>query len=521
MKLNVTMEEYRVSYIVKLIVVLATNIQDIHGQECFFTDFMEFLETASPVFISTNQFDEDLGNVVNNDPINLIIYIPGEEKEVALYLRELYLMGEVTIIVFLNEGHQNLLNLLMNTLNLFTEGLSGLLPESDVSYNLNNALRLDSKIYVYANCGETIDLKEMYALNGKKILKKIGVWNENKGLTVFNRNMWERRINMEGITLRVATLNVPFYHELYYDQSGTSIVGGGGFFLEPLNILAIKLNFTIKLMISKDGQWGAPKNNDTWSGMIGMLIEKETDIAAAAFTETKERANVIKFGSTLVDERTTLISAGTAGPKTDPLVYLKIFPPTAWYLIGVMVIIIAMCFATINHFGINYMHYIHDSEKFTVLNGLGLSMTFFRQIYYDVNIKGISTKILFILSAVSTYLLYVHYTAYLTAASTSVEDTSIKSFRDVLSGGYNVFVWEDTTHHDDLKHAKPGTAMHEVYYKTMNNNPSAFVHSADEAMMFKSEKALYYGHFSNIMSKDGLTLMDIQGLLQVNFRPRE
>ena len=97
MKLNVTMEEYRVSYIVKLIVVLATNIQDIHGQECFFTDFMEFLETASPVFISTNQFDEDLGNVVNNDPINLIIYIPGEEKEVALYLRELYLMGEVTI----------------------------------------------------------------------------------------------------------------------------------------------------------------------------------------------------------------------------------------------------------------------------------------------------------------------------------------------------------------------------------------------------------------------------------------
>ena len=127
------------------------------------------------------------------------------------------------------------------------------------------------------------------------------------------------------------------------------------------------------------------------------------------------------------------------------------------------------------------------------MNGLGLSLSFFRQIPYHVNINSKSTRILFILTAVSAYLLYIHYTAYLTAVSTHGKRTQISSFRDVLNGGYQVAVWENTSHHDYLRYSKPGTAMHEVYHLTMKNKPGAFINSHEEIRkVLNSKKTLYY-----------------------------
>ena len=508
--MKIMMEMSRAAF---MLVIIVASMQYVEGQEDFFRDFTKFSDSDSPMFVSTDDVDEDLKSINMSSSTAFIQYSASEEEELALYLHELFTLGDMTMVVFLKTGHKKLLNLLMNELDLFKRGLIGLLPESEVTTELDFALRLNTKLYLYANGGTTIDVHEMYAVNEKKIVRKIGTWNSNKGLTIPTKNMWERRTSMEGSTIRVATINIPFYHEISYDQSGTSIVGGGGFLLEPLNMLATKLNFTIKLMPSKDGKWGTTDNNGTWNGMIGMLIKEQADMVGASLTITKERAQVITFGMGLVEEKITLIAAQNVGPQANPWIYLEIFPNTVWYVSGVLVVVTALCFYTINHFGINYMHHSHDSEKFTLLNGLGLSMTFFRQIYYnDVNIKGMTTRILFILSAASTYLMYVHYTAYLTAASTSAKDISINSFGDVLSGGYNVFVWEHTTQHDDLKNAKPGTAMHDVYYKTMVGNPRAFVQSVEEvSRMWNTEKVLYYGTETDTVVHSGLTSMDIQG----------
>ena len=507
------MERCRVTCLFISLVVLATCIHSVKGKDNFITDFLKWFDTASPVYISTDQFDEDFGHIDLNTSVSFIRYRSSEEEEeVANYLHELNLLGDLTMVLFLNEGHQELLNILIKELYLFKKGLIGLLPESDFTNDLDKALRLDTKIYLYATFGETIVLKEAYAVNGEKITHEIGTWSEKTGLKVPTKNMWERRKSMRGMSVRVATVHTLFLHELYYDLPGTSIIGGGGFFIEPLNILASKLNFTLDLMVSKDGQWGATNNNGTWNGLVGMLIAKETDITAALLSVSEERSKVIEFGIPLLSEVITLVSPPLK-PKTDPWIYLEIFPKPAWYVCGAMVTIISVCFVTINHSGINYLHHSHDSEKFTIVNSISLSMTFFRQIYYDINIKGLSTKILFMLSALSTYLLYAHYTAFLTAASTSLKDNSIRSFRDVLKGGYKVTVWEHTSNHDELKLAKPGTPMHEVFYKTMVGNPSSLVHSYEDMLetLFHSEKTLYYGSETVQLYHDSFTLLDIQG----------
>ena len=49
--------------------------------------------------------------------------------------------------------------------------------------------------------------------------------------------------------------------------------------------LVSRLNFTAEVGISKDGKWGSLNDDGkTWNGMVGMLVDKETDIVTAGLT---------------------------------------------------------------------------------------------------------------------------------------------------------------------------------------------------------------------------------------------
>ena len=426
-----------------VILFIITKLWEVEGQKLFFADFLKVFNYANPVFISTDEFDQDIANTNMNSMTDLIRYTTDkEEEQVADHIQKLHLSDDLTMAVFIDNGHHKLLNLLINELKIFQKGITCLFSGADVTTNLNLTLRLDSRLYLYTSKGKLINLKEMYDVNAKKVISKIGTWSENKGLSVRTTNMWERRTNLNGMLIRVATISYPLLHELHYDESGL-LLSGKGLFLEPLNILAERLNFTLKLIPSNDGQWGALNKNGTWNGVIGMLNAGQADIAAACLSITEARGRVVNFGTVIAEGEVTLISTSTKEPEASPWIYIEIFPHSVWYVICAMVISISICITIINYSGMNYMHDKFDSEQFTIKNGFGLTLTLFRQIYYDVNINSKSTRILFILSAASTYLLYVHYITYLTAASTFGEKSQINSFMDVLSGGYQVSVFEN------------------------------------------------------------------------------
>ena len=44
----------------------------------------------------------------------------------------------------------------------------------------------------------------------------------------------------------------------------------------------------------------------------------------------------------------------------------------------------------------------------------------------------------------------------------------------MLKGGYKVVVTGDSSLSEILRTAMPGTAMHRVYYETMDGNPASF-----------------------------------------------
>ena len=68
------------------------------------------------------------------------------------------------------------------------------------------------------------------------------------------------------------------------------------------------------------------------------------------------------------------------------------------------------------------------------------------------------------------------YTADLTSLlSTGESAPSVNSFRDVAMGGYRVIVQDATSPAQFLRTAEDGSAMHEVYYGSMEGDPDAFV----------------------------------------------
>ena len=502
-----------------LVIIFVTSFWDVEGHHPFFNDFLKRFDFGNALFISNDEFDLELDITNKNSTTALLRYTTNkEEEQVSHHLQQLFLSGDMTMAVFIDNGHLKLLDLLINDLQLFNKGLTGLISELDVNISLNMTLRLDSRLYTYKSEGNKIDLKETYAVNGKKKVQTVGTWRGSTGLVVPTKSMWERRSNLEGMSISVATVASPPMQILHYDTTGESITGGGGLFLEPMNILAIKLNFSVNLMTPNDGKWGVLTKNGSWTGIMGMLDRQEADIAAADLGATEARWRVLPFSRTIAHEVVTLISPSNGETEANPWIYLEIIPYNAGYLCCGMILIISTCFYVMNYSGINFMHDHFDSEKFTILNGLGLTLTFFRQIYYDVNINNKSTKLLFIISTLSTYLLYIHYTAYLTAASTFGKESKINSFWDVISGDYKVAVYAYGVYYDILRHAQPGTAMHEMYHKTMKDRSSAFFHSIDDAKeLMTLDKTLFYGgDFTYKQNFEDLQYLSIQGITEMN-----
>ena len=121
-----------------LLSIIFVNIfQEAEGQEKLIADFLEYLNIENPVYIRTDEFDQDW-SVSNKTLTAFIKYTPNkDEEQVADYLQQLQVLGDLTMAVFIDNGHQTLLDLMINDLQLFKRGLSGLVSHDDVSTRLN------------------------------------------------------------------------------------------------------------------------------------------------------------------------------------------------------------------------------------------------------------------------------------------------------------------------------------------------------------------------------------------------
>ena len=65
--------------------------------------------------------------------------------------------------------------------------------------------------------------------------------------------------------------------------------------------------------------------------------------------------------------------------------------------------------------GANNFHHPSDSERFGLLNGISLSVILLMQLSYNVCVKSVSAKFIFLPGCLFSYLLFTYYTSELTA----------------------------------------------------------------------------------------------------------
>ncbi len=168
--------------------------------------------------------------------------------------------------------------------------------------------------------------------------------------------------------------------------------------------------------------------------------------------------------------------ASSGGLSTQFWVYTEIFPISTWLVIAGTILVLGAAFALVARTGACRFHAAADPEHFSLLNGLAVCTLLLFQLSYDMTLASASAKILVLSASHLTFLIFTYYTCDLTARMTSgPAPFEIRSFRDVIDREYRVITQPGTSNHEFLRTAKEGTAMHAVYYGTMDGNPEAFV----------------------------------------------
>ncbi|KAG7162336.1 Glutamate receptor U1-like 7, partial [Homarus americanus] len=127
----------------------------------------------------------------------------------------------------------------------------------------------------------------------------------------------------------------------------------------PMNMLVDYLakahNFSYTYMRPPDGSWGHLNENGSWSGMVGMVVRKEADLASGPFGLNENRAKAIDYTAPVLVEDNRLLGA-RGKPTVDPWGFLLPLAPWVWvailtalHALPVIKILLDSCFFKISN----------------------------------------------------------------------------------------------------------------------------------------------------------------------------
>ncbi|XP_063884803.1 glutamate receptor 1-like [Scylla paramamosain] len=107
--------------------------------------------------------------------------------------------------------------------------------------------------------------------------------------------------------------------------------------------LAEGVNFTCRFVLSPDRTFGTMLSDGSWTGMIGMVVREEVDIAAGPFMLSPARAAIIDYTVAVWTGDLRMVS-GLRGLKIDPWGFLLPLTPLVWAvtltaLVGILVVL--------------------------------------------------------------------------------------------------------------------------------------------------------------------------------------
>ncbi|XP_045130119.1 glutamate receptor 2-like isoform X1 [Portunus trituberculatus] len=141
-----------------------------------------------------------------------------------------------------------------------------------------------------------------------------GFWTPATGLQQVTReNKYDRRKDLQGFHLRVATIKTMPYESLVQDRMLQNF--REGYVVDVWHTLQEQLNFTYTATNTLFGS--LQKDGRTWNGMVGMLQTDDADVAVAPLSITQIRSLSIDFTLPIQIVSTVIHPPASAGGHLD------------------------------------------------------------------------------------------------------------------------------------------------------------------------------------------------------------
>ena len=167
------------------------------------------------------------------------------------------------------------------------------------------------------------------------------------------------------------------FAEPIYDSEG-NLVRSEGSRPDRLHAVAETLNFTIKTIMTYDGQFGKKLENGTWTGCVGMLTRNLADACTAGLAWTMIRYTAIDSTDALAipTGRYTLIGPSSRKSVLDMWVYAGVFDflPLAVYVGSLLAILLGLLLTS---------YFVHDKDNYYIertISGLGMLFSYVIQL---------------------------------------------------------------------------------------------------------------------------------------------
>ncbi|XP_059095193.1 glutamate receptor 1-like [Tigriopus californicus] len=181
---------------------------------------------------------------------------------------------------------------------------------------------VDTSIFTFklSNDSKEIHIHEHYKfLESDPVISNLySKWDSENGFDLLgqDKHPLERRKNLHGRNL---ILSQALYWPFVFKRENGSF---GGISLDVIHNFQQTMNFTYELVESPDGTYGT-RQNQSWTGFVGQLINGSADVCIATLTITHSRRKVIDFSIPIM---WTDLSVFIANPY-DKVNFLTYFAP--------------------------------------------------------------------------------------------------------------------------------------------------------------------------------------------------
>ncbi|KAK4313215.1 hypothetical protein Pmani_015392 [Petrolisthes manimaculis] len=156
--------------------------------------------------------------------------------------------------------------------------------------------------------------------------------------------------NFQGRQLVTAAVDDWPFFGLKYLENGT-VISDRGIDINIINTLGYYLNFTYRVQVPVDQQWGAVLENGTVTGMVGEVAVRRAHLAINEITITVSRESVVDFSYPYFFDSTTLTSRA-AEEKNRSLAIFYPFSSYTWITVVLVTLLmgpLGYLFSRVHH----------------------------------------------------------------------------------------------------------------------------------------------------------------------------